>query len=121
MSTYKLLIGGYNDFIPTLRFAPESSTPLVQVATSPALSKPSWIEISPGSGGKTLLAANELDEGRVSTYRVSDDGLKVLQVDSASTEGAHTAYAATSRAGDYIYGINVSVACASVYSVEPES
>ncbi|GAA6042633.1 hypothetical protein JCM8097_008254 [Rhodosporidiobolus ruineniae] len=104
MTSRFLLVGGYNDFVPTIEFNPSKAT-LEVVHKSPTLPQPSWIEVVPNSDGKIFLTANELDEGEIQTLRLNEDR-SLTPVDEASSGGEHTAYALTSNDGRFAYAIN---------------
>lgn len=69
---YKILVGSYTDEITTLDFDPDAGK-LEIVSTVKSGQSPSWIELHPDDRS-LLFATNEVTEGKLQLFRVSEDG-----------------------------------------------
>jgi len=69
---YKILVGSYSDEITTLVFDPDAEK-LEIVSTAKSGQSPSWIALHP-TDQSLLFATNEVTEGKVQLFKISEDG-----------------------------------------------
>lgn len=74
---------------------------------------PSWITVS----GERVYVANELGDGRLTTYALAPDG-RIEPLGSAATEGASPCYVAVSPDQQYVASANYMGGNVSIFSVD---
>ncbi len=78
-------------------------------------SNPSYLAIHPN--GKIMVAVNENDPGRLTSYGLSQNG-KWTEISSQDTRGAHPCYVSINKAGNVVVVANYSGGSVTVYRMD---
>ncbi|KXN82926.1 hypothetical protein AN958_02009 [Leucoagaricus sp. SymC.cos] len=105
MRPFRILAGGYDVFVATYLFDPQTSS-LSVLSRSPTGDNPSWISQHP-TNASILYATNETPAGALQSFVINSDGSLTSAKDTIETEGdlpAFTVALSTGQVGVMNYG-----------------